>query len=59
MHTFSVILTIVLIVFYITAIYFAFQAYKEFKGMLYDNGMVGGGGAMAGLMANRRSMNVA
>jgi hypothetical protein len=44
--------------FYIVAIYLTFQAYKEFKGMLYDNGMgMQGGGALNGLMAGRSSVN--
>jgi hypothetical protein len=34
-------------VFYVVAIYFAFHAYREFKGMMHDNGM--GGQTMAGI----------
>ena len=35
---FVVTVILVIVVFYIVAIYFAFQAYKEFKGCLYDHG---------------------
>lgn len=41
MSTFAMILFMTLCVFYIGAITIAFKAYKEFKGMLYDNGMGG------------------
>ena len=37
-QTFLMILVIAFIVFYPIAIYFCFQAYKEFKGMLADHG---------------------
>ena len=58
MRTFSMVLVIVFAVFYVIAIYFAFKAYREFKGMLYDNDQGGAGmqgGALNGLMAGRRS----
>jgi hypothetical protein len=38
--------------FYIGAIYIVFQAYREFKGMLYDSGM--GGNAMQMMNPMRR-----
>ena len=31
-------------IFYPISVYFCFKAYREFKGMLYDNGMMNGGG---------------
>jgi hypothetical protein len=47
------------IIFYPIAIFFSFRAYKEFKGMLYDNGMGGQMGGLSGMMAGRRSTNAA
>lgn len=40
-------LMIMMCVFYVVAIYFAFHAYREFKGMMHDNGM--GGQSMMGI----------
>jgi hypothetical protein len=46
------------IIFYPIAIVFSFKAYKEFKGMIYDNGMGGQMGGISGMMAGRRLTNV-
>ena len=46
---FQMMVLIVFCIFYFVAIYFAFQAYREFKGMLYDSGM--GGGSGMGMMS--------
>jgi hypothetical protein len=35
-NAYSMVVIIMLFVFYFVAIYFAFIAYREFKGMLYD-----------------------
>ncbi len=42
--------------FYPIAIYYSFMAYRVFKGLLYDNGMVGGGGMGGMFGGNRGSM---
>lgn len=56
MRTFAMVLVILSTIFYVIAIYFAFKAYREFKGMLFDGGQgMQGGGALGGLMAGRRS----
>ena len=57
-NTFRILVVIAFFFFYLVAICFAFQAYKEFKGMLYDNGMGMPGGALNGLMAGRASQSV-
>ena len=44
------ILIIIFLVFYPTAVYFCFKAYREFKGMLQDNGMLGQGGGVGNAM---------
>ncbi len=41
---FQMIMLLVFMVFYPIAIYFSFLAYREFKAMLADNGMIGSGG---------------
>lgn len=43
-NTFMLVMVFLFILFYPVAVYFAFRAYREFKGMLYDNGMGGGSG---------------
>lgn len=56
--TFGMLLMTAFLIFYPTATYFVFKAYKEFKGMLFDNGMGGGGSAFGGMFGggvNRRS----
>lgn len=45
---------IVSAIFYVVAVIISFLAYREFKGILYDNGM-GQGGGLGGLMAGRSS----
>ena len=39
-------------VFYPTSLFFAFRAYREFKALFYENGMMGGGnqGGITGLL---------
>ncbi len=44
------ILIMIFLVFYPTAVYFCFKAYREFKGMLQDNGMLGQGGGVGNAM---------
>ncbi|CDW90675.1 UNKNOWN [Stylonychia lemnae] len=57
--TFEALLSVAFLIFYPIAIYCSFQAYKEFKGMLYDNGQSPqNSGALNGLMAGRRSTQV-
>ena len=46
---YSVTVYVFLTIFYPIAVYFAFQAYREFKGMLFDNGM---GGNSMGMFMN-------
>lgn len=41
-NTFAALVVVFFTVFYPVAIYFVFQAYREFKGMLFDSGMGGG-----------------
>ncbi len=48
--TMTMILIMVFLVFYPTAVYFCFKAYREFKGMLHDNGMLGQGGGVGNAM---------
>lgn len=38
------------IVFYIGAVYVSFLAYREFKAMLYDNGLGSMGGGIGNMM---------
>lgn len=54
-------LLVAFIVFYIVAVTICFYAYREFKGMLYDNGMGGSGmaGGLGGMMAGRQPSNAA
>ena len=42
--SFLIVMMMVFIVFYIGAITVCFYAYREFKGMMFDNGMVSPGG---------------
>ena len=51
------ILILVFLIFYPTAIYFCFKAYREFKGMLHDAGMLGGGGGVGNAMFAGRNNN--
>ena len=44
------ILIMAFLIFYPTAVYFCFKAYREFKGMLQDNGMLGQGGGVGNAM---------
>ena len=48
----TMMLVICFIIFYPAAIYFSFHAYREFTGMLYDNGMGGGQGGLGGMLPN-------
>ena len=50
--TFRMLLVMTMTVFYPTSLFFAFRAYREFKGLFYDNGMMGGGnqGGIAGFL---------
>ena len=48
---------ILFIVFYVVAVYFCFKAYREFKGMLYDNGMGGAGGGLGNMMMRGANSN--
>ncbi len=41
MKTFATIVMMTFAVFYVIAVVISFYAYREFKGMLYDNGMGG------------------
>ena len=53
--SYAVVLCFILIVFYVCAIFIAFKAYREFKGMMYDNGMGGAGGGIGNLLMSRPS----
>ena len=53
--TFVVLLVLAFTVFYPSATYVTFKAYKEFKGMAYDNGMGGAGGGLGNMMPFRGS----
>ena len=48
--SFAVVLLLIFIVFYAIAVYVAFQAYREFKGTMHDNGMGGAGGGIGNMM---------
>lgn len=48
-YCFYIILMVAFSIFYVVAITLAFYAYREFKGMMFDNGM-GGAGGIANLM---------
>ena len=48
--TMVMILIMIFLVFYPTAVYFCFKAYREFKGMLHDNGMLGQRGGVGNAM---------
>jgi hypothetical protein len=45
---FANVVSLFLLAFYVVAIYFAFQAYKEFKGLAVDGALGYGGGGMSG-----------
>ena len=54
---FAMTIMIIFAIFYVVAITICFYAYREFKGMLYDNGMGGpsSAGAMGGFFSGRRN----
>jgi hypothetical protein len=43
-NAFHIVMLLVFVVFYIVAIVISFYAYREFKGMMFDHGMVSTGG---------------
>ena len=45
-YTFRMLLLITMLFFYPMSLFFAFRAYREFKGLFYDNGMGGNAGLL-------------
>ena len=48
-YTFRMLIVLTMTFFYPLSLFFAFRAYREFKGLFYDNGMVGNAG-LTGLL---------
>lgn len=54
-NAFATVVSILFVIYYIVAIVISFWAYREFKGMLYDNGMGGGmGGGLTSIFGGRQ-----
>ena len=53
--TMIMLLILSFLVFYPVAIYFCFKAYREFKGLLYDNGQLGTGGVANQMFRNNNN----